>query len=82
MRTLCMSLPLACLMVGNREVATEVSPTVGAPLLVAEEFDGQPPPWVEYAKIPLTEYGAANIDAIAKAVEWIERRVPTSRVLV
>ncbi|GKS57264.1 protein-tyrosine-phosphatase [Nitrospira sp.] len=68
--------------VGNREDAREIPPTFSALLLVAEEFEVQPAPWIEYAKIPLTEYAAANVDAVARAVEWIERRIETNRILV
>lgn len=68
--------------VGNREDAREIPPTFSALLLVADEFEIQPPSWIEYAKIPLTEYAAANVDAVARAVEWIERRIETNRILV
>lgn len=70
------------LLVGNIEDAREVPPTVGAVLLVAEEFDVNPPTWVEYAKIPLTEFSKADAASVARAVEWIERRLKAHRVMV
>ena len=70
------------LSVGNGEDAREVPPTFSALLLVAEEFDVRPPSWIEYAKIPLTEYAAANVNAVARAVDWIEQRIETNRILV
>ena len=70
------------LSVGNSQDAHEVPPTHSALLLVAEEFDVCPPTWIEYAKIPLTEYAAANIDAVASAVDWIERHIATNRIIV
>ncbi len=70
------------LSVGNIEDARELPPTVGALLLVAEEYDVSPPAWIEYAKMPLTEFSKADVGTVARAVEWIERRIASNRVIV
>lgn len=70
------------LSVGNIEDARELPPTVGALLLVAEEYDVSPPSWIEYAKMPLTEFSKADAGTVARAVEWIERRIASNRVIV
>jgi protein-tyrosine phosphatase len=70
------------LLVGNIEAAREVHPAIGALLLVAEEYDVTPPSWVDYAKIPLKEFAAADPQQVREAVEWIERKIGSNRVLV
>ena len=70
------------LLVGNIEAAREVHPAIGALLLVAQEYDVTPPSWVDYAKIPLKEFAAADPQQVREAVEWIERKIGSNRVLV
>ena len=70
------------LLVGNIEAAREVHPAIGALLLVAQEYDVTPPSWVDYAKIPLKEFTAADPQQVREAVEWIERKIGGNRVLV
>ncbi len=70
------------LLVGTIDDAREPPPTVGTLLLVAEEFTVEPASWIEYHRIPITEFAEADPVTLARAVEWLEKRVPEGRVLV
>jgi len=70
------------LLVGNILDAERPPPTVGAVLLVAEEFSIDGPAGVIYDRIPLKEYGEAAPALLDRAVTWIERHLPDNRVMV
>ena len=61
------------LLVGNILDAERPPATVGAVLLVAEEFSIDGPAGVIYDRIPLKEYGEAAPALLDRAVTWIER---------
>lgn len=70
------------LFVGNIHDARQPTSQVSAVLLVAEEYDIEAPGGVVYARIPFKEYGEADSQTLARAVEWLERHVPDNRVMV
>jgi len=70
------------LLVGNILDAERPPATIGALLLVAEEFSIEAPAGVIFGKIPLKEYGEAAPVLLDRAVAWIERHLPDNRVLV
>ena len=70
------------LLVGTIDDAREPPQTIGALLLVAEEFTIQPASWIEYHRIPIKEFALADPATLIRAVEWLEKRVPDDRVLV
>jgi protein-tyrosine phosphatase len=70
------------LLVGNILDAERPPATVGAVLLVAEEFSIDGPAGVIYDRIPLKEYGEAAPALLDRAVTWIERHLPDNRVMV
>jgi len=70
------------LLVGNILDAERPPATIGALLLVAEEFSIEAPAGVIFGKIPLKEYGEAAPVLLDRAVAWIERHLPENRVLV
>lgn len=70
------------LFVGTIDDASKPPPQVGAVLLVAEEFTVEGPPWLAYARIPFKEFGEVHWSRLAEAVDWVERHVTDSRVMV
>jgi protein-tyrosine phosphatase len=70
------------LLVGNIDDAREPPPTIGALLLVAEEFALEPAAWIDYHRVPIQEFAEADPAKLMQAIAWLERRVPTSRTLV
>lgn len=70
------------LLVGNLNDAQDPPATVGGLLFVAEEHRICPPTWMEFAQIPFKEFGDPNPILLAKAVRWLEERLPKNRVLV
>jgi protein-tyrosine phosphatase len=70
------------LFVGNIYDAERPPANVGALLLVAEEFSIEAPAGLLYGRIPLKEYGEAEITSLDRAVDWIERHLPEHRVMV
>lgn len=70
------------LLVGTIDDAREPPPVIGTLLLVAAEFTVEPPSWVEYHRIPITEYAEAEAGPLLQAIEWLEERVPQGRTLV
>jgi protein-tyrosine phosphatase len=70
------------LLVGTIDDAREPRPVIGALLLAAEEFTIEPASWIDYCRIPIKEFAEANAATLLQAVEWLEQRVPDSRVLV
>jgi protein-tyrosine phosphatase len=70
------------LAVGNISDAERPPATIGAVLLVAEEFSIEAPAGLIYSKIPLKEYGEADIVSLDRAVTWIEQQLPENRVMV
>lgn len=70
------------LLVGTIEDAREPPAVIGALLLVAEEFTIEPAAWVDYRRIPIKEFAEADPGRLLQAIEWLEQRVPESRVLV
>ena len=70
------------LLVGNINDASEPPPQVSAVLLVAAEFTIQPPSWLQYGRIPFSEYAEAEPLLLDRAVTWVEQHLPDSRVMV
>jgi protein-tyrosine phosphatase len=70
------------LWVGNIYDAERPPAEIGALLLVAEEYTIKPPAGVAYDRIPLKEYGEAEIASLDRAVAWVERHLPENRVMV
>lgn len=70
------------LLVGTIDDAREPPAVIGTLLLVAEEFTIEPAGWVDYGRIPIKEFAEADPAALLQAIEWLEQRVPESRVLV
>lgn len=70
------------LLVGNLDDAQDPSPVIGGLLFVAEEYTIRPPEWMEYLQIPFKEFAPPSPDLLAKAVQWIEERLPGQRVMV
>lgn len=70
------------LLVGNINDASEPPPQVSAVLLVAAEFTIQPPSWLQYDRIPFSEYAEAEPLLLDRAVTWVEQHLPDSRVMV
>ncbi|HEU4684977.1 MAG TPA: dual specificity protein phosphatase [Nitrospira sp.] len=70
------------LLVGNIYDAEKPPATVGALLLVAEEFTIEPPPGLVYEKIALKEYGEAEVAALDRAISWVEQHASQVRVMV
>jgi protein-tyrosine phosphatase len=70
------------LAVGNIYDAERPSANIGALLLVAEEYSIEAPAGLVYSKIPLKEYGEAEITSLDCAVNWIEQQLPENRVMV
>lgn len=70
------------LLVGTIDDAREPPATVGTLLLVAEEYTIEPAAWVDYHRIPIKEFAEADPATLARAVEWLEKRVSEGRVMV
>lgn len=70
------------LLVGNLDDAQNPPPAVGALLFVAEEYDVQPLPWLDFAKVPLKEFAEPEPAVLAKAVRWIVDHLPNNRLMV
>lgn len=70
------------LLVGNIEDAAHPPTQVGALLLVAEEQDIAAPSWLDYAKIPMKEFGEPEAAALCQAIDWIESHIPDNRIMV
>lgn len=70
------------LAVGNIYDAEMPPATIGALLLVAGEYSIEAPAGLVYGKIPLKEYGEADIASLDRAVTWIEQQLPEHRVIV
>lgn len=70
------------LLVGTIDDAREPPATVGTLLLVAAEFNIEPANWVDYFRIPMTEFAEAEPASLIRAIDWLEKRVPQGRALV
>jgi protein-tyrosine phosphatase len=70
------------LLVGTIDDAREPPPVIGSLLLVAEEFTVEPAEWIDYHRIPIKEFAEADPITLIQAIDWLEKRVPESRVLV
>jgi protein-tyrosine phosphatase len=70
------------LLVGNLNDAQDPPVTVGGLLFVAEEHKVHPPAWLDFAQIPFKEFGEPNPILLAKAVQWLDDRLPKIRILV
>lgn len=70
------------LFVGNIYEAAEPPTQIGALLFVAGEYDIELPGGIETTRIPFKEFGEAQAQLLADAVEWVERHVGDSRVMV
>lgn len=70
------------LLLGNIDDARQPMPAIAALLLVAEEYTVEPPAWLEYQRIPFTEFSAVDPARLDRAVAWLESRSPGSRTMV
>jgi len=70
------------LLVGNIYEAQAPPPFINAVLWAALETHITPPSGIAFAHIPLQEYIEADPIDVAAGVDWIDRRLPTHRVLV
>ena len=70
------------LLVGTIDDARKPPPVIGTLLLVAEEFTVEPASWIDYGRIPIKEFAEADPATLLRAIEWLEKRLPESRVLV
>ena len=70
------------LLVGNINDASEPPPQVSAVLLVAAEFTIQPPSWLQYGRIPFSEYAEAEPLLLDRAVSWVEEHISANRTMV
>jgi protein-tyrosine phosphatase len=70
------------LLVGNINDANQPPPQISAVLLVAAEFTIQPPGWLQYGRIPFSEYAEAEPILLDRAVSWVEQHLSDNRVMV
>jgi protein-tyrosine phosphatase len=70
------------LLVGNINDASAPPQQVSAVLLVAAEFNIQPPSWLLYGRIPFSEYAEAEPLLLDQAVSWVEQHLSSNRVMV
>jgi protein-tyrosine phosphatase len=70
------------LLVGNIYDAECPPSTVGAVLLVAEEYSIEAPSRLTYDRIPLKEFGEPDLRSLDRAVSWVEQQVKDHRVMV
>jgi protein-tyrosine phosphatase len=70
------------LMVGNVEEAQRPPSSIGAILFVAGEHTIEPPTEVDFAYVPLKEFGEADPGDVLKAVDWLEEHAEGRRLLV
>ena len=70
------------LFVGNVYDAVQPPSQIGALLFLAGEYDIELPGGIEAHRIPFKEFGEANAQLLADAVEWVERHVEDNRVMV
>jgi protein-tyrosine phosphatase len=70
------------LLVGNINDASEPPPQVSAVLLVAAEFTIQPPSWLQYGRVPFSEYAEAEPLLLDRAVSWVEEHISANRTMV
>jgi protein-tyrosine phosphatase len=70
------------LLVGNINDASQPPSQVSAVLLVAAEFTIQPPSWLQYGRIPFSEYAEAEPLLLDRAVTWVEQHLSNNRVMV
>ena len=70
------------LLVGNIEVARKLPSAIGGLLLVADEYEINPPRGVAYGHVPLKEFTEAAPRDIDRAVAWLERHMDSRRLAV
>lgn len=70
------------LLIGNIDDAREPAATVSALLIVAEECVVTPPPWVTFVQIPMQEFAPADPATLSRAVDWLEKHLPSNRIMV
>jgi protein-tyrosine phosphatase len=71
------------LFVGNIYDAMQPPAHIGALLLVAEEYQIDPPPsGLVYGRIPFKDFGEAGSNLLADAVDWVERHIADNRVMI
>ncbi|ULA63949.1 MAG: Dual specificity protein phosphatase family protein [Nitrospira sp.] len=70
------------LILGNIDEARNPMPGIAGLLLVAEEFQVEPPAWLDYEYIPFKEFSAVDPARLDRAVAWLEARAPGTRTLV
>lgn len=70
------------LLLGNIDDARQPMPAIGGLLLVAEEYEIEPPTWLEYLRVPFKEFSAVDPARLDRAVAWLESRPARSRTMV
>jgi protein-tyrosine phosphatase len=70
------------LLIGNVEDAQSPPASIGAVLFLSAEHTIEPPPGVDFAHVPLKEYGEAEPNDVLKAVDWMEEHAPGQRLMV
>lgn len=70
------------LFVGNVYDAAQPPAQIGAVLFVAGEYYIELPRGLESGRIPFKEFSEPDATLLAAAVEWVERQVGESRVMV
>jgi len=70
------------LLVGNIEDAKKLPSSIGGLLLVADEYEINPPHGIAYARVPLKEFTEADPHDMERAVAWLERHIASKRLIV
>lgn len=70
------------LAVGNIDDAKKLPSFFGGLLLVADEYEINPPHGIAYARIPLKEFTEAAPPNIERAVAWLEQHIGSKPLIV
>ncbi len=70
------------LLVGNIDEAKKLPSSIAGLLLVADEYEINPPRGIAYARVPLKEFTEAAPRDMERAVAWLERHMTSSRLIV
>ncbi len=70
------------LLIGNVEDAQNPPSSIGAVLFLSAEHTIEPPRGIDFAHVPLKEYGEADPNDVLKAVDWMEEHAPGQRLMV
>lgn len=70
------------LLVGNIDDAKKLPSSIGGLLLVADEYQINPPHGIAYARIPLKEFAEAAPRDMERSVAWLEWHIASNRLIV